>query len=1102
MRKRYQKQSLVILTLLLLTFNLFSQITVDLKAFLEGPFDPSSNMMVPELNNAGTLPLVQPFNQYPWFYEGNEQVASIPNSDVIDWVLVELRESGNDISNVYGNYRVANQAGFLLRDGSIVAIDGAGAMQFNITVTEKLYAVVYHRNHLPVISSAELTGISGTYIWDFSSGQGQAYGGSDAQKELSPGIWGMIAGDGSYDGIVDQTDKNIIWTNQAGTKGYLDGDFSMNSQVDNTDKNEYWVPNEGKMDQVPGTWECGDPIYDARDGKTYATIAVNTQCWMAENLNIGTMISGLQNMSDNGIIEKYCYDNLEENCDTSGGLYQWDEIMHYTTLSGTQGICPDGWHLPTESEWCTLELEVDYGWLICTSVGWRGLDAGGHLKDTTRWEVPNTGATNKYGFTAIPGGYRSTLLSNNFNGRNDYAYYWYSEESNATDSDIRYLAYHTAQINKNHSEKEYGFSVRCIWDFEAGNLPPYPPAGPDPDMGDTNVVINTSLSWFGADPNHEPLTYSIYLGTDAVPPLVQTNHPDTFYVPGYLHYDTTYFWRIVAYDPEGDSTSGPVWSFTTREQAPWICGDSIIDFRDGQVYYTAKIGSQCWLSENLNIGTQINGVQNMSDNDVLEKYCYGDDPLNCDTYGGLYQWDEVMDYDNTAGTQGICPDGWHVPTDEEWKAAEGQADSQYAYPDPEWNTTGWRGFDAGFNLKSSFGWSSNGNGSDSYHFSVLPAGRMNGTGGYVAIGIDTYLWSSSEFNSSEVWCRRYNYAYDESARYTNTHDLGFPVRCIWDQMVYNDPPDVPENPSPGNGATGTVNNDTLRWSCSDPDGDTLVYNIYFGDLPNPPLVYQAYGDTNFYPGVLTFSTEYFWKVVAYDIYGDSAVGPVWSFTTMDEPVFNCGDDLIDYRDNQTYATVDINGQCWMAENLNIGTMIPGSQNMGDDGNIDKYCYQDDVTHCDNYAGLYLWGEVMNYTTVEGSQGICPDGWHIPTVEEFKLLEGAVDTQYGYPDPEWDNLGWRGFDAGLKLKSTSGWYNNGNGTNDSGFNAYPAGYRNNSGNFSGMTYTSNLWTSSEYFTNYININSLSNSQDDSGLFVYTVDYGLSVRCIRNSGNMKK
>src|ERR1035437_869103 len=83
----------------------------------------------------------------------------------------------------------------------------------------------------------------------------------------------------------------------------------------------------------------------------------------------------------------------------------------------------------------------------------------------------------------------------------------------------------------------------------------------------------------------------------------------------------------------------------------------------GKTYNTVQIGSQCWLKENLDVGTRINnGTSGQTNNSEVEKYCYNDSIVNCDIYGGLYQWDEAMQYVTTEGAQGICPTGWHIPT--------------------------------------------------------------------------------------------------------------------------------------------------------------------------------------------------------------------------------------------------------------------------------------------------------------------------------------------------------------------------------------------------------------------------------------------------------
>ena len=98
--------------------------------------------------------------------------------------------------------------------------------------------------------------------------------------------------------------------------------------------------------------------------------------------------------------------------------------------------------------------------------------------------------------------------------------------------------------------------------------------------------------------------------------------------------------------------------------------DSIRDPRDGQWYTTAQIGSQFWMAENLNNGIKIDSLTEQTDNGIIEKYCcrpYRDYPGGCDKVGGLYQWDEAMNYSTAEGTQGICMPGWHIPTDNDWQ---------------------------------------------------------------------------------------------------------------------------------------------------------------------------------------------------------------------------------------------------------------------------------------------------------------------------------------------------------------------------------------------------------------------------------------------------
>ncbi len=218
----------------------------------------------------------------------------------------------------------------------------------------------------------------------------------------------------------------------------------------------------GTITPTPVSWTCGDAFVDARDSKSYSTVQINTQCWMAENMNIGTMVNGSSVQANNSTIEKYCYNNNTSNCDNYGGIYQWNEMMQYVTTEGSQGICPTGWHVPTDAEWCILEQEVDPT-ITCSSTGWRGIDGGGILKEAnyTHWASPNTNATNSSGFTGLPGGYRYTTGA--FYFLTETGYFW-SSTQNSSSAWYRHLFYNDPLIGRDDDPKSWGFSVRCIMD--------------------------------------------------------------------------------------------------------------------------------------------------------------------------------------------------------------------------------------------------------------------------------------------------------------------------------------------------------------------------------------------------------------------------------------------------------------------------------------------------------------------------------------------------------------------------------------------------------------------------------------------------------------
>jgi uncharacterized protein (TIGR02145 family) len=192
------------------------------------------------------------------------------------------------------------------------------------------------------------------------------------------------------------------------------------------------------------------------EGEQYNTVLISTQCWMAENLNVGEMISGsgTSPMTDNNIIEKYCYANDPANCNTYGGLYQWNEAMKYSTAQSAQGICPVGWHLPSDAEWTILENALpstDKGSRISAN---ELLWFNGPLDGSAQF------ATISFG--ALPSGYRSS--NNPFFEIGFRSFFWSSTEysSNGSHAWLRYLESFNTNIWKDFFNKSSGFSVRCV----------------------------------------------------------------------------------------------------------------------------------------------------------------------------------------------------------------------------------------------------------------------------------------------------------------------------------------------------------------------------------------------------------------------------------------------------------------------------------------------------------------------------------------------------------------------------------------------------------------------------------------------------------------
>ena len=251
---------------------------------------------------------------------------------------------------------------------------------------------------------------------------------------------------------------------------------------------------------------------------------------------------------------------------------------------------------------------------------------------------------------------------------------------------------------------------------------------------------------------------------------------------------------------ESSSSSLNGWNWNVPKEArmnPDIDYGTMTDERDGKVYKTVKIGDQTWMAENLNYADSVTTPSLKG-----KSWCFDDDSLKCDVAGRFYTWGAAIDsiklatdVENPqncgsgktctlpAKVQGVCPNGWHLPSRAEWNvllAVVGGLSIESDCSNVRCTST------ASNILKSltgwiSWGWISNGNGTDAFGFSVLPVGCRDYYGHWALAGEDSYFWSSTETDSYNVYFMHFNFEDENSSQsHSDGKDDGFSVRCLKD----------------------------------------------------------------------------------------------------------------------------------------------------------------------------------------------------------------------------------------------------------------------------------------------------------------------------------
>ena len=653
-------------------------------------------------------------------------------------------------------------------------------------------------------------------------------------------------------------------------------------------------------------------IYD-HEGNSYQVVQIGNQCWMKENLRTthysdGTAIPA-GSLTSSSSPYYYDYSSSSLTLTERGYLYNWAAVMHGASSSsaipsGVQGICPTGWHVPSDAEWTRLTdyVSSQSEYYVCDDTSY----IAKALASTNGWW--NDGglapcypfdqsiiANNATGFGAMPAGYWSGIDGCNWAGIQGN--FWSATENyhaqTWSKAWVRSLSYTYATVNRSGASDDSGLSVRCLRDggltvteptvttdsatnvtessamlhgnisnpddvaitsqgfewkaTEGGTYTQVTASGAAMTYALTGLTANTSYTYkafvsFGETTTFgEELTFTTLatvtnptITTDSASNVTETSamlhgsisNPDnvaitsqgfewktteggtytqvtasgaamTYALTG-LTDNTSYTYRaFVSYG--GTTAYGGELTFTTLAAAVPVDGQpcpgapTLTDV-DSNVYNTVQIGNQCWMKENLRTTHYSNGMAipagSIASSSSPYYYDYNSSSLPLTERGYLYNWPAVMhgansSQANPSGVQGICPTGWHVPSDAEWTQLTNYVSSQSDYvcgsvtsriAKALAGTTGWT------SSSTSCAVGNNQSSNNTTGFSALPAGYFSGIGGggVCYTGTRANFWSTTQFdyNNISFLNMQHNSGYLDYGCYSA--GFGCSVRCLRD----------------------------------------------------------------------------------------------------------------------------------------------------------------------------------------------------------------------------------------------------------------------------------------------------------------------------------
>ena len=875
------------------------------------------------------------------------------------------------------------------------------------------------------------------------------------------------------------------------------------------------------------------------DNNTYNVVQIGDQCWIKENLRTtrfanGTLIERGETSSDRSETTPYrYYTNYDENnVLTYGYLYNWPAVMNGATSSAAnpsavQGVCPNGWHVPSSAELTTLtDFVSNQSVFLCNGVE---DNIAAALTTTTGWQdatadcvAGSASETSNYtGFSVLPAG-DAQGVNVNF-GR--CTYFWSTTEDNSNVSFAEHLALcrdypMTGFLSIN---KYYGYSVRCVRNEGCELSMDYTiNLGNSDDFG--RVTINstnaTAASW--KDSNGVEIGTWVSGKTDILPvgkyTVELTGDCGTRTITG-IRLDVSPICSVESINEDNEIAFEPT-SYSPSYTGKFISKMKDIDENE---YNVLQMGKICWIRENLKTKTFSNGtaIQHGANKEVSNNIAYYEYPANDEgnvaKYGLLYNWPAAMcnqvNLDPAKTVQGVCPDGWHLlgGPDMDQLGDDFDISKFICGGEEDWmakalsTTTDWNSSSVecavGNDLTTN----------NTTGAAMLPAGYRSGTH-YEPLGNNGFLWLALGTNTTGAINMKFYYDNPEAdiPSVDNPRSDAYSVRCIRGKIC--DPAIFDYTINMGNSDDfGRVTiNSTNAISASWKDSNGVVIGTWIE------------GKTDILP-VGTYTI-----VLSLNCGGTQTL----SFDVLSSPICSSVSELNDNEishtasysgrylkamkdvDENSYNVVQIGSQCWITENLHAthfadGTEIPlGSGTVSYDVPVR---YKSGRFDTDNACGyLYNWSAAMHGASSSSAnpsniQGICPVGWHMPSSAEWTQLTDYVSSKSAYWCDASDNT-----KIGKALASTLYWpavstecvpANTLSTNNTTGFNAIPAGvFDDNNNKAAGVDSLVYYWSATEVDAHHANVVGVVYLLPN----VYVPTTGnaknsvVSVRCLRGEG----